>query len=644
MVPPDGARSKRIPTLSWDSVVSSTDQPEPTASPTPDAGVTTFDEPVTLAPLTLDLSSPEVGEPVIEGPITFEPLQLDSLPGNTTHESKLAPPPAPPLAPPIPKSPIPSREVVEPVVADAPITVRTSPPVVIVPALGDVTSGPERLEPVTIAAPESNPTALAPTDGLPEIVEATPFVARGGPVLPSMPAAASRPTVAPSVEFIPTSPALAPGRQHQRRSTRRGVKLVATLVVLGGLVAAGVILGQPYLFPGEWDTATAPYADAVEAGRGVEFAEPLAIVAEPTAEFGTRLRAQLAPESAEELTQWRSLGLVSGLVDDSTLVRQLTGWQDAIFSTSDGQVYHDLGVAGPELDAQLVREMTAASLDQEYGWSSEQPERTLDAAAATSAEVLRQSRALQQSSAFDAEVTPVPSELVGPLPPITGYRMLAPHVFAEFDTPLPRTEGTNPLAGLGPAGPEIFGDGELGAADPAMMMGRSFWYLVFAGYLDARTAYSASEAVVESALTWAERDGVQCAAATFSGGGVEQTATMRWALTAWASTAPAEMSSSFQVLPDGSLQLVSCDPGAGFDAGVRPGIARELIAWRTVELATIEAVRASGGGEAELSGAWALVQAAPVATDLMDLPATTTPAEMALAAREGVGALLGAAG
>jgi hypothetical protein len=94
--------------------------------------------------------------------------------------------------------------------------------------------------------------------------------------------------------------------------------------------------------------------------------------------------------------------------------------------------------------------------------------------------------------------------------------------------------------------------------------------------------------------------------------------------------APAEMSSSFQVLPDGSLQLVSCDPGAGFDAGVRPGIARELIAWRTVELATIEAVRASGGGEAELSGAWALVQAAPVATDLMDLPATTTPAEMAL--------------
>jgi hypothetical protein len=55
-------------------------------------------------------------------------------------------------------------------------------------------------------------------------------------------------------------------------------------------------------------------------------------------------------------------------------------------------------------------------------------------------------------------------------------------------------------------------------------------------------------------------------------------------------------------------------------------------------------VRAGGGGEAELSSAWALVQAAPVATDLMDLPATATPAEMAVAARDAVAALLGATG
>jgi hypothetical protein len=422
------------------------------------------------------------------------------------------------------------------------------------------------------------------------------------------------------------------------------LKLVATLLVLGGLVAAGVVFGQPYLFPGEWDSATAPYADAVEVARGVDFAEPLAIVAEPTNDFAGRLQAELAPVSAEGLAQWRALGLVSGTVDENVLARQLTGWQDALYSSVDGTVYHDLGAAGPELDAQLVREMAAASLDQEFGWSAEQRQRTLDEAVATSTEVLRQSRALQQASTFDAEVAPVPSELIGPLPPVIGYRMLAPHVFAEFDQSIQPAEQTNPLAELGASGVATIGDGESGVVAPAVAESRSFWYLVFASYLDARTAYAASEAVVESALTWAELGGVQCASATFSGGGVDETAAMRWALTAWSSAAPAEMSSSFQVLPDGSLQLVSCDPGIGFDARVRPDVARELLAWRMAEQATIEAVRFGGGGEPELAEVWRFVQSSPVPTDLMALPATATTPEMATAARDSVNALFVPAG
>jgi hypothetical protein len=629
MVPPDGARSKRIPTLSWDSVVDTDDQPAAPSTHSPTVDATTFDEPVTLAPLTLELSSRDVDEPVTEPPITFEPLQLDSSGADITHPSKVAPPTAPPASS-APLTPTPTPDVELPV-ADEPVAVRATPPVVIVPALGDVTSGPQPPGPPPPATQDPTPIATVPTDGLPEIREATPHVVDSGPVLPSMPPVATRPTVAPSFEFDPTTVAPVRAHRRQRRNGRRGVKTFAMLVVLGGLVAAGVVVGRPYVFPGDWDSVAAPYAEAVEAVRVVDFAEPLAIVAEPTAEFGTRLRAQLAPESAEELARWRALGLLSGVVDDSTLARRLTGWQDALYSTSDGQVYHDLGVVGPQLDAQLVREMTAASLDQEFGWSREQPQRTLDAAAATSAEVLRQSRAVQQSSAFDAAVAPVPSELVDTLPPVIGYRMLAPHVFAEFD-------------GLGPADPGIFGEGGSAVAAPAGTLDRSFWYLVFASYLDASTAYSASQAVVESALNWAEQDGVQCASATFSGGGVEQTATMRWTLTAWAATAPAEMSSSFQVLPDGSQQLVSCDPGAGFDVRVRPGIARELIAWRVAELATAEAVRASGGGEAELANAWAFVRAAPVAADLVTLPVTATPAEIATAAREAVGALLATAG
>jgi hypothetical protein len=522
-------------------------------------------------------------------------------------------------------------------VIDEPPTIRTTPPSVIVPVIGDVTSGPD-----AVTAP-----ATTVVDALPSIQEATPVEA-GGPLLPSVSPPAQRQASPTSFEFDSASVAHPHNQEPRHRKQHRGIKLLAALVVLGGLVAAGVVFGKAYLFPGEWDDVTAPYADAVETAGGVEFAEPLSIVAEPTADFGTRLQTQFASISPEEMAQWRALGLSSGVVDESTIAQQLTGWQDAVYSTLDGQVYHDSGVAGPELDAQLTQEMAAASLDQQFRWSVEQDERTLDAAAATSAEVLRQARTVQQASSFAAPVPPVPGETADALPAVVGYRMLAPYVFAEFDPILTATEGTNPLAGLGTSGPGTLGGGRpIAATDPTMLDGdvvappvakdRSFWYLVFAGYLDARTAYNASEAIVENSLTAAVRDTTQCVSATFSGGGLEQTETLRSALTSWAAAAPVEMASSFQVLPDGALQLVSCDPGAGFDAGTRPGLVHELLAWRTAELATVEAARADGGGEAEQVAAWAFVGGqSQVPLDLMNVAPTATPAEMATAAHDAV--------
>jgi len=181
-------------------------------------------------------------------------------------------------------------------------------------------------------------------------------------------------------------------------------------------------------------------------------------------------------------------------------------------------------------------------------------------------------------------------------------------------------------------------DGETVVTSP-VAKDRSFWYLVFAGYLDSRTAYVASEAVVESALTGAPRRATQCVSATFSGSRVDQNEKLRNELTSWAAAAPAEMASAFQVLADGTLQLVSCDPGVGFVNAARPDVARELLSWRVAESATMEAVRVGGGGEAELAEVWAFVRASPVAVDLMALPPTATPAEVATTAHGAVTAL-----
>ena len=163
---------------------------------------------------------------------------------------------------------------------------------------------------------------------------------------------------------------------------------------------------------------------------------------------------------------------------------------------------------------------------------------------------------------------------------------------------------------------------------------------MFAGFLDSRTSYQASESVVENSLAVVDRAGTQCVYATFSGGDVIQTETLRSALEVWSASAPVEFGSSFSVLADGTLQLVTCDPGVGYETVNRLGVARELVGWRTAELATFEAVRAANGTEADAAAAWAVVEASTVGVDLGALPGDTSPAESAAAARAAVAAVL----
>jgi len=584
--------------------------PAPGPTPVAPAPVATAAEPV----------STPVGEPVAATVATLAPVEPEASAPDAVDN------PTPDAV----DNPTPDAD--EPVASldsDIAPVIRTTPPAVIVPALGDVTSGPETLTPAE------------DTDSVPAIREATPVTPQNEPALPSVQAPVPIPASAAPYEFE-SQPASASTRSA-RRGKHRASKLLVTLVVLGGLVAAAVVFGEPYLFPSDWNAATEPYAEAVEESRGVEFVEPLTISGEPSVDFTDRMRREVAGDVADQLPSWRALGLAVGDLDDQTLAERLAGWQDALYAASDGQVYHDQGAAGPDLDAQLTRAMAAASLDQEFRWSSDQPQRSLDAAAATSAEVLAQSRRIQIASTYDAELATVAPASVDELPAIVGYRMLAPRVFAEFVAP--ESSEPNPLDGLDTAGPGRFGsDTPTPAVEPNLIQGdvlttspvamdRSFWFLVFGSFLDAPTAFAASEAVVENSITGAVRGETPCVYATFSGTAVQSTDTLRSALQAWSNDAPAEFASSFSVLPDGSLQLSSCDPGAAFASPVRPGVVRELVAWRAAELATYDAVTAAGGSDADVDGVWGLIGASDVPLSVAALPASTSPAEIAAAAR-----------
>ena len=454
-----------------------------------------------------------------------------------------------------------------------------------------------------------------------------------------------------SFEEYSTPPTTTIPTQKRRGTFRRGLKLVLTLVVLGGLVAAGVVFGRPYLFPGDWDATTEPYAAAVETARGVDYAESISVSAEPTPDYTARVVGQLAPGWTGDEAMWRALGLLNGAATQDNVAQLLVGWQDALYSTANGQVYQDAAATGPQADAAITAAMTAASLDQQYGWSPDQLVRTTDDQVLTLAEVQRQARAVVAASPFAVAVDPDDPAVLAFVPPLVGYRALAPTTFAEFGTA--SADPQNALSSIGAAGPgPLTSEALVPAPNPTMVgtdaqvssprpLDRSFWYLVFAGYLDSRTAYQASEAVVENAISMADRAGTACVYATFAGGGVEGTATLRSALEGWSAAVPVEFGANVTVLADGTLQLISCDPGAGFENASRLGVARELVAWRSAELATIDAV---GGTELDVSTTWAFVESSNVALDLIALPADTSPVEMAAAARDGVTAVLRPAG
>jgi hypothetical protein len=242
------------------------------------------------------------------------------------------------------------------------------------------------------------------------------------------------------------------------------------------------------------------------------------------------------------------------------------------------------------------------------------------------------------------------------MPPVLGYRVLAPLYYAEMlpaagDELVGAEAVANPLGNLDagapgplrdgallPASSARLADGDQIAAEPAVT-DRSFWYLVLAGYLPPQAAHQASQAMVEASITLANRNGVSCSYATFGGTDVDATALVRGALEGWAAAVPAEFAAATAVLDDGDLQLTTCDPGPSFESGARFGIARELIGFRMAQLAVASTLSGTAS-EADLALALAQLDAAGGGVELAALPFETGVADFVVAANTTAAAIL----
>ena len=413
-----------------------------------------------------------------------------------------------------------------------------------------------------------------------------------------------------------------------------GVALFFTLLVLAGLIAGAIIFGKPYLFPDEWDEAARPYGEAVETARGAEIAEPLLVQRRAADAFAATMADHVIGPWETDMPIWRSLGIVSGTVDAPLLGQLVTDWTHAYYSSSTGEVIANDVAPSETLDAAITEAMAAAAFDQEAGWSSSIEEPMLDASALTRSAVIASNRASADATSFGA------ADLSGRdigvstfLPPLLEYRVNAPDVYAEFATEnAPALDALAASSQLQSSTEPQLADGEilLSSQQPT---DRTFWYLVFASYTDARTAYAASNALAQASLATTDGAGTQCTYATFSGTDVDGTTQVANVLQQWATNAPIEMNAGFSTLPNGSMQLRSCDPGVGFESGARFGVGREIARLRAVELAAITSLPANVEATVDRAAVIDEVRTSATGLALLDLDFAATPSETAAQAR-----------
>lgn len=547
----------------------------------------------------------------------------------------------------------------------------------------------EPVEPVEPDAPQpdaaSATTAVGGSSARPATPQPQSAVPASQPIqpvltvahqVPDQSAAAAARQEAAQRALLAANATVAPVRAVRTRRSSSGFGLLFSLVILVALIVGGIVFGRDLLFPDDWDDSAKSYADAVASARAVEYVDPFTVTVEPTGEYRPRVERQLLGEWEFDLPLWRAFGLAGGSVDGDAVNTLIDGRSPALYSHVDGQIYVDDASSPFERDALITRAAVEASLDQQFGWSADHADRSLDDRALVDAHVRARAAVVQSASIYGGLVSTPPEASLAFLPAVLDYRLTAPIVFAEllpasatnfdvvaqpaFDaTGAPITAATSssgdavpsdatarsvddPLAGIGTGGPgPVFqtpyadasdavpaeGDAVAGARfelDPAV------WFMSFAAHTDPATADRMTDALVAASVQPVTNSGIRCWLATFGTSTPDATAVLADGLTRWVSGAAPALSASLSFLPDGTPQLRTCDPGSAFESQASFGLARQLIAYRATELATITMVDASGA-TAQLDVAEALerVNAAGVADRAAALPSGTNPAELA---------------
>lgn len=440
-----------------------------------------------------------------------------------------------------------------------------------------------RVDEVSDGAPDgadgSSPDPTVPDPTVPDLTVpdlAVPMSTGAGPVLPP---SAPRPTPRPTVTTpFPGAPATPPRRRRGR--LRRLLGRFVSLTIVAALIGGAVLAYRHFVLETRWSADVQPLADEVAAARGLAFTDSVDIVELPVAEYAERLATVtlgLTDATVDQVAgEWRSLGLLDGVLDLEQLGRSALPDAPAVYDPATGKIVVAAGLADDLRTFAVQRALALALLDQTSGWS--------DTREGASPAVVMGTRALVEADALETALSlVVESERLA-----IGGQLL--DLYARLGTPPSASPfATAVIARLGVATWPVFRGAD--AAERAALVslapvadadvfdlrrlaglpqgtsavgadsrGVLYWYHVLAARIDDDLAW-------RTALTW-RADAVTvirtvdrvCVAGSFESSSADLAP---GAFAAWADGSPVAVTLETTAVADGvRISINVCDPGA----------------------------------------------------------------------------------
>jgi hypothetical protein len=375
----------------------------------------------------------------------------------------------------------------------------------------------------------------------------------------------------------------------RRRKKRRPFVVLFKLLVLLGIVGAGLYVGKVYVLDKRWDAELKPFAEAVSTERGLEWKHPVKMETLPADDYATKLATswlgitdvQLVTTAAE----WRAMGLAEGRIESGAIGSGAMSSRPVFYDPVDAKIYEleDLPEALRELS--VDRALTMALLDQHYGWSTDLAD--LEPAERTAVRALFDGDSLSTAMAIvdpddadSAELVEQMSEIVaGRAASAVGAPRYAvdlvgaaggiPKLFDDADglavrDELLRSEPRTDAAIIDAARGFDYRPDDL-RGDLTETRGLLYWYYVLAGRLAPAESWDAALAWDGDKVVVSETANGVCVTATIAI--VDEAGRLRLldALQRWAAAGPLAAGATVTEIGTEQLSVFSCDPGVGSD-------------------------------------------------------------------------------